>query len=117
LRNRRRLAHEFQLSAAFRQKLDDPGIAFSHPNCADVKLGDLYVFPDLQPFDVKAQKTRGSILESSDVPTTLFGRQTVLILGSTQSGKTAMSKALARSAIAAARLPLRLNGMDLVSGI
>jgi hypothetical protein len=115
LRNRRRLSHQFQPSSSFRQKMEDPGIAFSHPNCADVKLGGLYVFPDLQPFDVKAQKTRGNILPSSDLDKELFGRRTVLVLGSTQSGKTALSKALVRSAMSFARVPVHINGTELVS--
>ena len=78
----------------FLQVLDDPGANYQHIAIGEVRLSDIYVFPDLE--DIRARKSR-RILKSAQTLLTLDDSGTrVVIVGDEQSGKSALFRMLYR---------------------
>ena len=75
--------------------LDDPGTAFTHPRRDELRLSDLFVYPDLNRRSadpVIGKKDRR--VDSRDVLDFLAAQRKVVLTGPSDSGKTTLAKRL-----------------------
>ena len=106
---------DFDLSDQFSKWVDDPGAAFAHPAKADLTLSDIFVFPNLKEFQIRAKHefVYGSLVEGRDVLKALSPKRRVLIFGRQQAGKTTLAKVLFRDFYNKGITPVLLSGDDL----
>ena len=75
--------------------IEDPGIIINHPTAENVKLSDVFVWPDLEKYDYKDEST--TYIEArirKDIPQELLSNKYAVISGDSLVGKTALSKML-----------------------
>lgn len=83
------------ISESFRKYLDDPGTKFTHRNCDNIKLNDIFVCPSIKTIEEDENTSFGKTLENTDDIITLFKQnKNNLIVGFEKSGKTAFAKQL-----------------------
>jgi len=106
---------DFDLSDEFTKWLDDPGATYQHPAKPNLQLSDIYVFPNLKPFQIKNRNefVYSSLIEGRDLLKTLGGKRRVIILGRQQAGKTTLAKVLFRDFYNKNLTPVLINGDDL----
>ena len=106
---------DFDLSADFALWVDDPGANYQHPAKSDLKLSDIFVFPNLKEFEIskKSDFIYGAVIEGRDVLKALGGKQKVLIFGRQQSGKSSLAKVLFRDLYGKNLTPVILSGDEL----
>lgn len=87
---------DFDLTESFSKWLNDPGASYQHSAKPDLTLADIYVFPNLKPFEINKNKdfVYGVLLEGRDILKVLGSKNKVLIFGRQQSGKTTLAKVL-----------------------
>lgn len=87
---------EFDLCEDFSKWLEDPGATYQHPAKPDLRLSDIYVFPNLKQFEISKKNDfiYGSLIEGRDVLKTLGSKRKILLFGRQQSGKTTLGKVL-----------------------
>ena len=109
--------HDFALCEEFTKWLDDPGASYQHPAKPDLTLSDIYVFPNLKPFQIKKgnEFVYSSLVEGRDLLKTLAGKQRVIIFGRHQAGKTTLAKVLFRDFYNKGITPVLVNGDELSS--
>ncbi len=88
----------FNLNDSFRNKLIDAGASFTHPRHANLKLNDVYIFPNLRDIKYDSNDSGDSVFKdvfSSDNLRVLDKNENmILIVGSEKSGKSALCKML-----------------------
>ena len=98
LSNSRAFTRRFVPQEEFGAEIIDPGRAFKHPRRRDLRLRDLLIYPDLRQrmFEkrLQGQKSVPSTIYSENVPDHLLKVKKALILGPSESGKTALARAL-----------------------
>ncbi|MEO7933106.1 MAG: metallophosphoesterase [Chthoniobacterales bacterium] len=106
---------EFDLSEEFAKSLEDPGASYQHPAKPDLRLADIYVFPNLKQFEIskKTDFVYGSLIEGRDVLKTLGSKRKVLLFGRQQSGKTTLAKVLFTDLYNKNLTPVLISGDDL----
>jgi hypothetical protein len=104
-----------QLTHEIVSYLTDPGTGFLHPRQQNLKLSDIYIYPDLKTRTV-SRKLRNSDdlparIQSHELPEKLLNVKRVVIAGPSDSGKTALLKMLYLSAsLKDGSVPLLLRG-------
>lgn len=93
--NTRRLSNSraFSISQEFRSILEAPGMDLSHPARGQLKLSDIFVYPDLRKVAYPPTPTP-QIFGADLLPRTLVGKPRLIIAGAEQAGKTALAKRL-----------------------
>jgi len=94
----REYSSSLQISDELLKKLHDPGTGFLHPRQPQLKLSDIYVFPNLKARSISqrlhASEDLPKEISSSDLPSTVLSAERLVIAGPTDCGKTALSKTL-----------------------
>lgn len=106
---------DFDLSSDFAEWLDDPGAGYRHPAKADLRLSDIFVFPNLKEFEIskKSDFIYGAVIEGRDALKALGSKRKVLIFGRQQSGKSTLVKVLFRDLYLKNLTPVVLSGDDI----
>jgi len=106
---------DFDLCDDFSRWLEDPGASYLHPAKPDLRLADIYVFPNLKQFEIskKSDFIYGSLVEGRDVLKALGSRMKVLLFGRQQSGKTTLAKVLFTDLYNQNLTPVIVAGEDL----
>jgi len=91
--NRLRQSALFELTQDTKRMLDDPGINITHRGKRDLKLSDIYVYPDLRDFPSGAH-IQPLIVKGEQLLDLLALKSHLLLLGDSQSGKTSLAKTL-----------------------
>jgi energy-coupling factor transporter ATP-binding protein EcfA2 len=75
--------------------IDDPGMIIIHENADNVRLSEIYCWPDLEEIDVQDPATiRRNKKITSNVPSQLLTNSISVIIGDSLSGKTSLAKML-----------------------
>jgi hypothetical protein len=106
--NRLRLKRDFELTHAFQEQLLDAGVYFSHRGVPNVKLSDIYVYPELRKYTDQGKIDES--IESEDCLTSLLAYEKMLILGQEQSGKTALAKRIFSELLDRNYVPIYISG-------
>lgn len=109
LRLRQPLMNQFEIQDEWAQWLDRIGTDFRHPRCKDLKLEDLFVYPDMQRLDVKKACTPAGMVRDQNVVGFLQEKKRVLIAGAEKAGKTCIAKKLFTDMRTAGYVPLLLR--------
>lgn len=91
--NRFRLRDTFQLQPRFIEYLDDPELTLTHRVRGQLRLSDIYVFPDLKRVNLSGERTT-KIVRGENVPALINEHPCVFIIGDDVAGKTALAKRL-----------------------
>jgi ABC-type oligopeptide transport system ATPase subunit len=118
IRNHIRAAHDFDPSEKLQRVLDDPGRGFAHPHRKDLRLSDIYVYPDLWKRSFRSQlaASRGmpTTVRSAEVLSFMANTPRILVTGESECGKTSLAKTLCRDLAAKHGLvPVMLSGEDI----
>jgi hypothetical protein len=102
----------------FNSELNDPGRSFKHPRRRDLRLRDLFIYPDLgqRLFEKRArgQKSGPTAVYSENVLQHLLDVKRSLIIGPNESGKTALARAIYSDLQLIHHLvPVMITGRDL----
>lgn len=106
----------FQSTETFRQWLNNPGAAFTHPRKPQLFLRDIYVYPDISEWDVAQGRVRKTItarIKGKDLAGYVRDNRKVIVYGQENSGKTALTKVLYTDLQELDVVPLRLPGESL----
>lgn len=77
--------------------IDDPGMIIIHKYVDNVRLSEIYCWPDLEQLEVQnAETIQSNKRFSKDIPPKLIRNPLTVIIGEALSGKTAMAKMLFR---------------------
>jgi hypothetical protein len=115
VKNPARERHLFKLNANEMNKMTDPGAAFNHKKKRNLRLSDIYVYPDLREKSVERfvkEDRKPRTINSRDVLGHLRSTPRILITGPDDSGKTALLKTLFIE-LGFDFVPLLLSGKDL----
>lgn len=85
----------YELKSAFKQTINDVGANLSHPNVAQVKLTDIFVYPRLELRDFSGSPDREVAIITEDSEAlikSLKGDIRILLSGSENIGKTSLLK-------------------------
>lgn len=75
--------------------LDDPGTAFTHPRRNKLRLSDLFIYPDLTRRSVDPViNKKDRRVDGRDLVQFIASKQTVVLTGPSDSGKTSLAKRL-----------------------
>lgn len=101
----------FELQRTFQEVLDDPGAHLMHRNQSYVKLGDIFVYPDLR--EVLYRKDIVSpVLRGDKMLDLISEKPYIVILGEDQCGRTSLAKRLFVDLFKSGRLPLFIDGTE-----
>jgi GTPase SAR1 family protein len=111
-------SRRFVANDEFSAELTDPGRAFKHPRRRDLRLRDLFLYPDLRQrmFEkmLKGQKSAPTTIYSENVLEHLLKVKRALIIGPSESGKTTFARALYSDLQLAHHLsPVLISGNDI----
>lgn len=94
LRLRKPLLNQFELEKEWSSYLEQLNTDLRNPRCRDLKLSDLFVYPDLQRLDVRKACSPTGIVRDRDVVGFIQERKRTLIAGAEKTGKTCLAKRL-----------------------
>ena len=100
---------QFRLSAAMRERLDDPGITLHHSHRGLLKLSDVFLYPDLIEMKTRGQRY-GQRLNADALASLLKDNPKMLITGDSVSGKTSLSKRLYQDLLENRIIPVLIDG-------
>ena len=110
-RNQKLLEHNFQNSEEFRLQLDRIGTPFSHEHKTDLKLSDLFVYPDLRITDFAGKSDK--VVRSAQVLQYVTDSPRFRIYGAPTSGRTSLAKTLYRDLLEKKKIvPVLIDGGD-----
>lgn len=92
--NAYRTRENFPLTQEFSEKLDDPEITLTHRSRGQLKLSDVYVFPDLKRFNQPGEKGKKESVRGDEIVALTQQKPSLFIVGDDQTGKTALAKRL-----------------------
>ena len=104
---------QFDYTPEFSKYVSDPGAAFSHPQKSEIKLRDLFVYPDLTDTSNtkgKAVKASVRVVRSHEFLDYIRKHDHILVLGRERAGKSSLVKMLHADLHAAGSVPLRVSG-------
>ena len=94
-RNQALLEHRFINEESFKKILEDVGTPFSHPVKTDLRLRDLFIYPDLRVLKLGSMSEKAErVVNSADVLAYAHEKKKVIIAGQPTSGKTSLAKIL-----------------------
>lgn len=107
--------HLFANSKAFSEKLAELGTGFTHPRRKNLKLTDLFIYPDLRILNVLKDDINENQESAAFSATALYehveSNDQILILGGHQAGKTSLAKILYKDFQRAGKyVPLLVDG-------
>ncbi len=102
---------DFEVSEKFGRYLEDPGVSLSHPAKGDLKLSQVFVYPDLRETTNKEDVLR--MVKGERVLDQLVDGRQAMILGSDESGKTALAKAIFRGMYDRGFVPILVDGSEI----
>ncbi len=102
---------DFEVSEEFHEYLEDPGVSLSHPEKGDLKLSQVFVYPDLREVTGKEDMLR--MIKGERVLDQIADGRKVMILGADESGKSALAKRLFRGLHERGFVPVLVDGSDL----
>ena len=106
---RQSLMNEFELQEQWGTWLDQVGTDFRHPRCRELRLSDLFVYPDLQRLNVKKACSPAGLVRDRDLVGFIQEKKRVFIAGSEKTGKTSLSKKLFTDLREAGYVPLLIR--------
>lgn len=140
IRNIARLKAQFTVEEAFERQLDDLSLPIQHPSQSDLKLTDVFQYPDLRrshaqflddDSDNRGPNTPDSVAKGPPrMPTREFvmetvkhgdfvdfvvSRQRVVITGAEKSGKSTLCKRLFVDLFRRGAVPVLLRGQDITN--
>lgn len=107
--NAYRTRENFPLLAAFAEKLEDPEITLTHRTKGQLKLSDVYVFPDLKRFNQPGEKGKKESVRGDEIVSLTQQKPSLFIVGDDQTGKTALAKRLFVSLRQAGDVPVYID--------
>jgi predicted MPP superfamily phosphohydrolase len=110
------LRRRFDKNSEFVKYLEAVGTGFIHPRRLDLRLDDIFVYPDLQRISLDKGASRKDVsllVPSSDVPAFIHRTQHLLVIGSDHSGRSALSRKIFRDLDGKGFVPLLLRGKEL----
>jgi len=101
----------------FIEYLNDPGIIFIRPEKKDLKLDDIFVYPDVQLLDASAiaSDIHYTLIHGERLLDYLMEKQRILVLGSDRSGKTVLLKSLYKDMQNRGLVPLLIESEEILS--
>jgi predicted phosphodiesterase len=105
-----RAGNLFPVSEGMRQQLADPGMVLTHPVRGSLRLGDIFVYPDLIEVQYEPRGTRPRIVKGENLLQLIKDSRRLLITGPDDCGKTALAKRIFLDALDAGLVPLLLDG-------
>ena len=84
---------QFNLSDRMEEFLDDPGVTLHHQDRGTVKLGDIFIYPDLIEIRTRSERF-GERVQGNGIRELLSTKSNLFISGDTESGKTCLAKKL-----------------------
>jgi hypothetical protein len=99
---------DFEVSERFEEYLEDPGVSLFHPMKGDLKLSEVFVYPNLR----EVTNTEGvpRLIDGEHVLDHIIAGRKVMILGADESGKTALAKGLFRGLHERGFVPVLVDG-------
>ncbi|MEM7007966.1 MAG: ATP-binding protein [Thermodesulfobacteriota bacterium] len=90
------------LQAHFEDFIDNPGFNLNHPNKNQIFLDDIYIFPDI--------RDESKLVNNSSILLDIWSKEkAIMIVGSQDSGKTALVKALIRNYLKINKYPIYID--------
>lgn len=105
-RLRQPLRKAFDLKESWANWLEEVGTDFRHTRKSELKLSDIFVYPDLQKLDVRKSCSATSIIRDKDVLGFIQEKKQVVLAGVEKSGKTSLAKQLFKDLRNAGYVPL-----------
>lgn len=102
---------DFEVNEGFQEYLEDPGVSLSHPEKGDLKLSQVFVYPDLREVTGKEDTLR--MVKGERLLDQIAGGRKLMILGADESGKSALAKCLFRGLHERGFVPVLVDGSDL----
>ena len=102
---------DFELSEGFQKYVEDPGVSLSHPEKGELKLSDVFVYPDLREVTGKDDVLR--MVKGERLMDQIADGRKVMILGADESGKSALAKSLFRGLHEQGFVPVLVDGSEL----
>ena len=94
--------------------IDDPGMIIIHENADNVRLSEIYCWPDLEQIEIQDAATIiYNNRVTTDVPTQLLTSSVSVIIGDSLSGKTSLAKMLFKDYTTGEKCCVFLRGEDL----
>lgn len=109
LRLRQPILNLFDLQEDWANWLEQVGTDFRHPRKPDLRMSDIFVYPDLQRIDVRKACSPTSIVRDKDVLGFIQEKKRVLIAGVEKAGKTSLAKQLFKDFRLAGYVPLLIR--------
>jgi hypothetical protein len=106
--NRLRQREKFQILPEFSAYLDDPELTLVHRAKGELKLSDIYVFPDLRRVNLAGEKIT-KIIPGESIGELVTTSPCLFIIGDDVSGKTALAKSLFRHLHGIGDVPLLVD--------
>jgi hypothetical protein len=114
--NPRRKRFSKQLNTEFLKFLQDPGGPFVKQNSGEMRLQDIFVYPNLTVTSQKESSPRESIvLDESNIVEEIQKHQVTFVTGSDFSGKTSLCKKLFWDLFHSGKFPLFMQGESITS--
>ena len=107
--NNARLAGRTRVSDDMRAFLEDPGIDLRHEDRGQLKLQDIFLFPDLVEIEIDSERF-GQRMNGEELLDKLNMQATVVVTGDTESGKTSLGKNLFLGMLDREMVPVYLDG-------
>src|SRR5206468_657728 len=79
VRNKSRKLEDFEISDDFASLLSDPGAPFTHPRARQLRLEDIFVYPDIKIKE--AESGQGTFLPGDDLLKYIQENKQVLLVG------------------------------------
>jgi len=104
---------EFEINDEFAALLNDPGAAFTHPRARQLRLEDIFVYPDIKTKE--AESGQGAFLPGDDLLKYVQENKQVFLVGDEKAGKTILARRLFIDSKAIGLTPLIVDGADIRS--
>lgn len=109
LRLRQVVRNDFELTKGWQDWLEQIGTDFRHSKKRELKLSDLFIYPDLRKLDVKRACKPSGIVRDREVLGYIQDKRRVLIAGNEKIGKTSLCKSLFTDLREAGLVPIILR--------
>lgn len=100
--------HEFENCTSFLNILSDPGAAFTHPRAKDLRLRDLFVYPDA--YDTNIKKGTRDAIRGENLSRHVIENPQIVFIGPERSGKSTLSRIFYEDLQQQGVIPLLING-------
>lgn len=102
----------FKIQDSFQELMDDPGAFLKHSSGEDVRLPDIYIYPDLNKINQMGTNKR-SFVNSSKLKSIQSYDVGAIIQGEEKSGRSSLIYQLYREYHAAGIIPVLIKGKDI----